>query len=192
MIAIRDETDDPSQMTRLEQLPDVDRTAPAKAWLLAIPPTIVLLDQIIKAAIVSWIGPEANQHRIDIFGNWLAFDYVENRGAAFGIFPQQTGWLTAISIIITIFGFVVMWRELRAHPLTATAIGMVVGGAIGNIVDRIRVGYVVDFVAVGIWPRFNLADAMITVGIVLLLFSSTRDERNAQRERANKEVPADG
>lgn len=145
--------------------------------LLLLPVAIVVLDQLTKAVISDWLGPGAGAHRWEMAGRALAFEYLENRGAAFGILPEQTGLLAALSILISGFGLVVMWREARHHPLTAIAIGMIVGGAVGNIVDRLRLGYVVDFVAVGTWPKFNLADSMISIGVVVLIASSINDER---------------
>ena len=158
--------------------------------LLFIPLIIVILDQILKTVMVQWIGPQSDTHRWELAGRLLAFEYLENRGAAFGILPGKTELLTAISIMLSGFGIAMMWRELNKHPLTAVAIGMVVGGAIGNVIDRIRLGYVVDFIAVGVWPKFNLADAAITVGVVLLLWSAIDDERAAMP--GNQGVKTDG
>lgn len=168
-------------------LAEEDNAAFDRRWIYAVPVVIIVLDQILKRIISSWLGPGADTHRWELFGNAVAFEYVENRGAAFGILPEQTEILTVVSIAISIFAVVVMHREMSQHPLSALAIGMIVGGAVGNIIDRIWHGFVVDFVAVGAWPRFNLADSMITIGIVLLLVSSFRDERSAQRAQASKE-----
>ena len=151
-----------------------------RRMLLVIPLAVVTLDQLLKLVFSSWLGPDSGTHRWELVGNVIAFQYVENRGAAFGIMPDQTGMLTALSIVIVGFGISLMWREAKAHPITAMAIGMVVGGAIGNIVDRIRLGYVVDFIALGSWPKFNIADSMITIGVILLIWSSIHDERSKQ------------
>jgi signal peptidase II len=156
--------------------------------LVGLPVVIVILDQLLKILFSSWLGPEAETHRWELAGNALAFEYVENRGAAFGILPEQTGLLTALSILIAGFGVTLMWREAKSHPITAIAIGMVVGGAIGNIVDRVRLGYVVDFIAVGTWPKFNLADSMITIGVLLLIWSSIRDERSVQSGNREEDI----
>jgi signal peptidase II len=161
-----------------------------RRWLVGLPLMIIVLDQILKAIFTSWLGSGADNHRWELVGSALAFEYLENRGAAFGILPEQTGLLTILSILIAGFGITLMWREAKAHPLTAVAIGMVVGGAIGNIVDRVRLGYVVDFVAVGTWPKFNLADSMITIGVLMLIWSSIRDERRAHS--GNREEDIDG
>lgn len=158
-----------------------------RRWIYTVPVVIIVLDQILKRLIFTWLGPDAAVHRWEVLGSAVAFEYVENRGAAFGILPEQTELLTAVSIAISIFAIVVMHREMQHHPLSALAIGMIVGGAVGNIVDRIWHGFVVDFVAVGMWPKFNLADSMISIGVVLLLVSSFRDERSAQRARATEE-----
>jgi signal peptidase II len=154
---------------------------PKFSLLVLLPILIVVLDQLLKAVMVQWIGPESTLNRWELAGRFLAFEYLENRGAAFGILPNQTELLTVLSIGIAATGIPVMWRESRAHPSMAIAIGMVIGGAIGNIIDRIRLGYVVDFIAVGVWPKFNLADAMITMGVLLLLWSTVQEERRDTR-----------
>lgn len=173
--------------TLMEETITQRRSMLDRRLLMLIPATIVLLDQALKLLMTAWIGPDASSHRWELAGNVLAFAYVENRGAAFGIMPEQTGLLTAVSILISGFGLTLMWREAETHPRTALAIGLVVGGALGNIVDRLRLGYVVDFVAVGSWPRFNLADSMVTIGVILLIWSSLNDERTASRRRQLEE-----
>lgn len=156
-------------------------TRPKFPLLASLPILIVVLDQLLKAVMVQWLGPESTLHRWELAGSFLAFEYLENRGAAFGILPNQTELLTVLSIGIAVAGIALMWRESRAHPFMVIAIGMVVGGAVGNIIDRIRLGYVVDFIAVGVWPKFNLADAMITMGVLLLLGSTVQEERRDTR-----------
>ena len=162
---------------------------PRLSLLVLLPILIIVLDQLLKAVMVQWIGPESALHRWELAGRYLAFEYLENRGAAFGILPNQTDLLTVLSIGIAAAGTGLMWRESRTHPSIAIAIGMVVGGAIGNIIDRIRLGYVVDFIAVGIWPKFNLADAIITMGVLLLLWSTVQEERG--NTRSNQGINSD-
>lgn len=145
-------------------------------WLL-FPTVLIVADQILKALMVAWIGPDADQHRVDVIGTFLAFQYVENRGAAFGILGSATEALAAVSIVIAAVGIFMLWREHHQNRLGAFAISLVVGGAIGNVIDRIYRGYVVDFVAVGEWPRFNLADSAVTIGVILLLWAMVREDR---------------
>jgi signal peptidase II len=145
-------------------------------WVL-LPAAIIVLDQLVKVMMVIWIGPESGRGHVGLVDDWLSFEYVENRGAAFGILTSATGALAAVSLLIAAGGVFMMWREHRANRLAAFAIALVVGGAIGNVIDRIYRGYVVDFVAVGGFPRFNLADSAISIGVVLLLAAMVRDDR---------------
>lgn len=150
-------------------------------WVL-VPAVLIVIDQLLKIVFVSWIGPNADQHRIDLIGDFLAFEYVENRGAAFGIMNSATEALAAVSLLIAGGGLVMLWREHRERPVAALAIALVVGGAIGNVIDRMYRGYVVDFMAVGAFPRFNLADAAISIGVLLLLVAMVREDRHLRQK----------
>ncbi len=95
--------------------------------------------------------------------------YYENSGTIFGLFPNATVVLTVISILA--IGFLVyFYRSQHAPtPVMRIAIGILLGGAVGNLIDRLAMGEVTDFVDVGRWPIFNVADASITLGIFLLI-----------------------
>lgn len=163
--------------------------SPVVAFLpwIAFPLGIIVLDQLLKVLMVAWIGPDAEHHRVDVLGEQIGFEYVENTGAAFGILTSATGALAGISLLIAAGGVFMLWREHRRDPLATLAIGMVVGGALGNVIDRIFRGYVVDFVAVGGFPRFNLADSAITVGVLLLLVAMGRENRQHQNHKNTEE-----
>lgn len=95
--------------------------------------------------------------------------YIENSGAAFSILPNFD-WLFLIVAAAVLVGAVWNWRRLAAEPWwVQAAVGMLVGGAIANAIDRITQGYVVDFIQLPHWPVFNVADMGITVGMVLLV-----------------------
>jgi signal peptidase II len=132
----------------------------------------VALDQVTKFAIVEWLGPGASSHRWELAGKYLALEYVENRGAAFSILEGQTTLLIILAIAVAV-GFVALVRKelARSYPLQA-ALSLIVAGAIGNLADRIRLGHVVDFVAVGVWPKFNVADTCVTIAILILAWTS--------------------
>ena len=92
-----------------------------------------------------------------------------NTGSAFGLFPNQTAFLIVASVIA--IGFLVYFYRTHAlpRPLLRFAIALQLGGALGNLLDRLRTGEVVDFIDLGPWPIFNLADSSIVVGISLLV-----------------------
>lgn len=158
-------------------------------WL-AIPAGIIVLDQLMKVLMVMWIGPDADRHRVDIVGDAIGFEYVENTGAAFGIMTSATGTLAMLSLTIAAGGVFMLWREHRRDPVATLAIALVVGGALGNVIDRIYRGYVVDFVAVAGFPRFNVADSAITIGVLLLIVAMFRGEPHRVTKEGTE--PTDG
>jgi signal peptidase II len=133
---------------------------------------IVAIDQAAKLAIIDWLGPDAARHRWEFAGKYLAIHYVENRGAAFGLLAGQTTLLIVLAIAVGI-GFIALLRQdLQRNVPLRVALVLIIAGAIGNLIDRIRYGYVVDFIAVGIWPKFNVADACITIAIGIVAWSA--------------------
>jgi signal peptidase II len=106
-----------------------------------------------------------------------------NTGSAFGLFPNQTLFLIVASFIAIVILLILYRNHPFPGPLLRLSLGLQLGGALGNLVDRLRLGYVTDFIGLGFWPVFNLADASIVVGIVILvwLFLFPR--------RARQEVP---
>ncbi|HEU0114512.1 MAG TPA: signal peptidase II [Thermomicrobiales bacterium] len=132
---------------------------------LAIAAPLVAIDRVSKDAVVHAIGPAAERHRIDLLGRWLALAYAENRGVAFGLFGGLSWFLPLVAVAI-VLAIGIAYARQRRPPLALTvAAGLATGGAIGNLIDRVRLGYVIDFIAVGPWPNFNVADAGVTLGV---------------------------
>lgn len=102
---------------------------------------------------------------------FFRISYGTNSGSIFGLFQDHTLILTIASIFA--IGFVIYYYHAQSvrPPLTRFTVGLLLGGALGNLVDRLRMGEVVDFIDVGPWPVFNLADSSIVVGMVLLVTS---------------------
>ncbi len=137
---------------------------------------VTVADQATKALIVTWLGADQTVQRWELAGAWLAFEYVENTGAAFGILAGQV-WLLSLLAAAVAFGFLVAFRkELPRSHWLRLSVSLIMGGGVGNLVDRLRLGYVVDFLAVGAWPKFNLADSAITIGLMLLALTALREE----------------
>jgi signal peptidase II len=133
---------------------------------------LVALDQAVKLTITAWIGPEATSHRFELAGAYLAFEYIENRGAAFGILNGQTTLLIGLALAVGAFFFLSYRREASQSAVLQVALALIAAGAVGNLIDRVRLGYVVDYMAVGIWPKFNIADSCISIAIVLLAWQA--------------------
>lgn len=102
----------------------------------------------------------------------LTFDLVKNKGVAFGLWSDVSGVLTALSIVLTaLVIFYVIANRKKLAPFEITAFSMIIAGSLGNLTDRFRHGYVVDFINLQVWPVFNIADAFITIGaIVYIIF----------------------
>jgi len=112
---------------------------------------------------------------IPVVGNFLRLTFIRNAGGAFGIFLGG-GWLYLVASIVAIFLIFYYLRRMSATGVwPRISLAMILGGALGNLVDRLRYGTVTDFLDFGIgrlrWPVFNLADAAVTVGIVVFLLS---------------------
>jgi signal peptidase II len=146
---------------------------------------VLLVDQVVKWGMTAWIGPDAARHRVDLVGGIVGFEYVQNTGAAFGILAGQPLLLAIFAVLATALFLGMMRTALRTHMLVPIAVGLVLGGAIGNLLDRIRMGYVVDFVAVGRFPRFNVADSAITIGLLLMAWAALREDAAMAPEPEN-------
>jgi signal peptidase II len=143
---------------------------------IGIAASVLAVDQITKWLVAERWGRDAKTHRNDLLGDVLAIHYLENTGVAFGLFQGQVILVTAMAILIVL----VLLRTYRHASSISWAMaigcGLIVGGALGNLVDRVRLGYVVDFVAVAVWPKFNVADSAITVGALLVVWHYLRAE----------------
>lgn len=142
----------------------------ARTALILLTALLVLAaDQASKAAIRQYLT-EAGTSSVPLLGGLVRLSYVENRGAAFGLFQNQTLFFTVVGILV-VGGILVGQRFLPAHKtLLAICLGMMLGGASGNLLDRMRNGYVFDFVDLTWWPVFNVADSAIVVGVFILAY----------------------
>lgn len=109
---------------------------------------------------------------IDLIGGLVRLDFTANTGAAFGLFRDQSALFALVALIVG-SGIVIafFWLRHSAWPVRL-GLALILGGAIGNVADRIRLGYVVDFIDLRWWPVFNLADSAVVVGVMLLIIAS--------------------
>jgi signal peptidase II len=156
-------------------------------WLiLTIAALVVGLDRASKLWIISHIQPG---YAIVIIPRVFRLTHVLNTGAAFSMFEGSTSpnlvrnLLIGFSVVAVIVVLVLIWKMGRGLSLTSVALALILGGAVGNLYDRIRFAYVVDFLEVHIihyhWPDFNVADSAIVVGACLLLLEMLRPQRSA-------------
>lgn len=133
--------------------------------------TVIALDQLTKELIVREIGPGAERRSIEIVPQLFSFTFVRNTGSAFGLFQGQSAILTVLASGAIVFLAGYYFRQARHDRLVAIALALQLGGAVGNVIDRVRYGYVVDFLDFPRFPTFNVADSAITVGVVLLMYA---------------------
>lgn len=149
-------------------------------WLSGL---VIVLDQITKYFASSLLRLHEPVAMLPFFNLTL----MHNPGAAFSFLSQAGGWqrwfFTVLALIISVVIVEWMRRLPRTEVITAVALSLIVGGAIGNVWDRMQYGYVVDFIDVYYghwhWPTFNIADSAITVGAVLLLVEGFRGDKQA-------------
>ncbi len=144
--------------------------------LLLVTGTVVLLDQISKAFILQALPLYEN---IEIIPGFFNITHIHNPGGAFGIFASMSSELRHfffIGVALVALGIVLYFyiSTPPSHPFLATGFALILGGAIGNLIDRIRFGQVVDFLDFFIdqwhYPAFNVADSAITIGISIFIF----------------------
>jgi len=145
---------------------------------------IIAVDQATKAWVVATLGPETMTRFIPVVGDTARIAYSHNTGVAFSLFQGMPTLLTFTSLAI-IAGAVYFYATQMPNrrPLIQVILGLILGGALGNLLDRVRLGYVVDFIQIGWFPIFNVADSAISVGAALLMVQFLREELAQRRER---------
>ncbi|HXM52329.1 MAG TPA: signal peptidase II [Candidatus Binatus sp.] len=135
---------------------------------------VVAADQASKAWAQGSLRPD---HEVTVIPGWLWFRLTSNSGATLGLLRGHNLLFIAVSALVVVAVAVIV---LRGAPgvLGAVALGAVAGGAIGNLIDRVRLGSVIDFIEVHLWPTdFNLADTAIRLGVVVFVLSLVLDRR---------------
>jgi signal peptidase II len=149
--------------------------------ILGIAVFIFALDQVTKLWVVQNIPERGSWSFFPFLAKIFQFTYITNTGAAFGMFPQLGGAFMIIAIVV-IASIVMFYRHLPTENIwVRVSLGLQLGGALGNLVDRITRGHVVDFVDIGFWPIFNVADLSIVLGVTLLAYHLWNEENSLER-----------
>jgi len=159
--------------------------------LLAL--AVFIVDQLTKYWVSSELAIGQAWMPLALLENLVVIRHVRNSGAAFGMFPAA-GNLFLLVAVLVVLG-IIRYYYSRAHtaaPWVRISLGLMLGGALGNMIDRFRFGFVVDFIDLGWWPVFNVADSSIVVGVTMLAiymaFFQSRERRPA--EQVSEQPPA--
>jgi signal peptidase II len=156
-------------------------------WLSlgAIAVAAVVADQVTKHIVASNLTLGERLHVVGPF----SIRHVQNSGIAFGLFAHATAAVIALTAVAIAWMLAYFARSGARHPVLPVALGLVIGGSISNLADRVRLGFVTDFLDFRYWPAFNLADTFIVVGVAALLLALVASDRNAGRPQRVRETP---
>jgi signal peptidase II len=147
----------------------------------------VIADQLTKHIVSSELALDEQAHVLGPF----SIHHVQNSGIAFGLFASATAVVTLLTAVAVAWMLVFFARSGARHPVLPAALGLLIGGSVSNLADRVRLGYVTDFLDFDYWPAFNLADSFIVVGVAILLLALVvADRRPKQPPRRPLDVAA--
>jgi signal peptidase II len=170
-------------LSSIEPVSVVERSLAAgrRQWLGlgAVALAAVVADQVTKHVVRSTLGLDESVHVVGP----LSIHHVQNSGIAFGLFSGATSLVTVVTAAAIAWMLVFFARSGMRHPVLPAAFGLLIGGSVSNLFDRLRFGYVTDFVELHWWSFrvFNLADSFIVVGVVILLGALVAADRAAPR-----------
>jgi signal peptidase II len=168
----------------------VERSLAAGSWqwagLAAVALAAVVADQLTKHIVSTQL---ALDEQVNVVGP-LSIHHVQNSGIAFGLFSSATAVVTALTAVAVGWMLLFFARSGSRHPVLPAALGLLIGGSVSNLVDRVRLGHVTDFLDLKWWPAFNLADSFIVVGVAILLLALVASDRAPKPPRRPLDVAA--
>jgi signal peptidase II len=153
--------------------------------LLAIALAAVVADQVTKHVVASKLFLGEGLHVVGPF----SIRHVQNSGIAFGLFASATPAVIVLTALAVAWMLAYFARSGARHPVLPVALGLVIGGSVSNLADRVRLGFVTDFLDFRYWPAFNLADSFIVIGVAILLGALLLAEREPRPARENGAPP---
>ncbi len=154
------------------------------AWItLLVAGIVIALDQSTKSLVRTNL---TKYDFVPVFGQWFGWQHVDNYGASFGLFQNGTMVLTLVAVAVTIAILVYVYYIPQDRVWMRILLGLMVGGAVGNLIDRASRGYVTDFIVMRIpgvysWPNYNVADMAIVTGTILLAVTIIWEDVHAAR-----------
>jgi signal peptidase II len=154
--------------------------------LVAVALAAVVADQVTKHVVTTTLSLDDSVH----VAGPLSIHHVQNSGIAFGLFSSATAVVTVVTAGAVLWMLVFFARSGARHPVLPAALGLLIGGSVSNLADRIRLHHVTDFIDVKWWPAFNLADSFIVVGVAILLGALIAADRAPKPPRRTLDVAA--
>jgi signal peptidase II len=155
--------------------------------LLSVVSAAVVADQLTKQLVSSQLALDDEVH----IAGPLSIHHVQNSGIAFGLFASATPIVTMLTAVAVGWMLYFFARSGARHPVLPVALGLLIGGSASNLIDRVRLGHVTDFIDLTFWPSFNLADSFIVSGVVILLVALlAADRRKPRRPHPLTDAPA--
>ena len=151
------------------------------AGLAAVAAAAVVADQLTKHVVASEV---ALDDEVKVLGPFT-IHHVQNSGIAFGLFSSATAAVIVLTLVAIGWMIAYFARSGARHPLLPVAVGLLIGGSVSNLADRVRLGHVTDFLDFRYWPAFNLADSFIVIGVAVLLGALVAADRPARRRRVS-------
>jgi signal peptidase II len=145
--------------------------------LAAVAVAAVVADQLTKQLVVGTLGLDQELHVVGPF----SIHHVQNSGIAFGFFASATPVVIVLTALAVGWMLLFFARGGARHPILPTALGLLIGGSVANLVDRVRLGHVTDFLDFRYWPAFNLADSFIVIGVAVLLLGLVSADRQPRK-----------
>jgi signal peptidase II len=167
-----------------------ERSLGAGAWqwagLATVAIAAIFADQVTKHVVTKTLALDESVHVVGP----LSIHHVQNSGIAFGLFSSATAVVTVVTGIAIVWMLVFFARSGSRHPVLPAALGLLIGGSLSNLVDRVRLHHVTDFIDLKWWPAFNLADSFIVVGVAILLTALVAADRAPRPPRRTLDVAA--
>jgi signal peptidase II len=177
-------------LTKIEPVSVAEQSLAAGPWqwggLAAVALAAVIADQVTKHIVVTQLALDDSTHVIGP----LSIHHVQNSGIAFGLFSSATAIVTVVTAGAVIWMLVFFARSGARHPVLPAALGLLIGGSVSNLADRIRLHHVTDFIDLKWWPAFNLADSFIVIGVAILLAALVAADRSPRPPRRTLDVAA--
>ena len=169
--------------------PIATRERPAPPWqplmLFLVAVAVLLVDQLTKLTIENTLPLNHSVAPFPEYAHLFRLTHVSNTGAAFGLFPGASPVFMVIALIVGLVIVVYNYTLPAGHMSLRVALGLQLGGAFGNLIDRIRLGHVTDFLDFGAWPVFNLADTAVVAGVIILGYLMFQEEASQRVAQAN-------